>query len=175
MIRVDEAVIIGAGKVAERKAKTLAELGVKVTVIAPEEPEWIREIPDATFIQACVQDPEDLPEADLYITATDDPELNRTLEENLPLVNRVDTPDPKVKFPSILAHRDAIVAVSTGKPRVTRALRMILAEKVRNELKRAGEAPEELREKPLEHTVNVIAGVHRDGSRRNRPTPPRKR
>ncbi|WP_456434756.1 precorrin-2 dehydrogenase/sirohydrochlorin ferrochelatase family protein [Methanopyrus sp.] len=159
-VRVERVVIVGGGRVAERKARTLIDLGVDVTVVAPEEPEWSRDLP-VKFVRRRVEGPEDLPEADLYVVATDDPDLNSRLERELSLVNRVDTSRPKVRFPSVLRCGDAVLAISTGKPRVTRALRMIAAELLGPILKKAAELPEDARKWSLERVIDELTGVRR--------------
>ncbi|WP_457619806.1 precorrin-2 dehydrogenase/sirohydrochlorin ferrochelatase family protein [Methanopyrus sp.] len=159
-VRVERAVVVGGGRVAERKARTLVDLGVDVTVVAPEEPEWVHDLP-VEFVRRRVKGPEDLPEADLYVAATDDPDLNARLEGTLPLVNRVDTSRPKVRFPSVLRSGDAVLAISTGKPRVTKALRMIAAELLGPILRRAAELPEDARRWPLKRVVAELVGIGR--------------
>ncbi|WP_456481459.1 precorrin-2 dehydrogenase/sirohydrochlorin ferrochelatase family protein [Methanopyrus sp.] len=156
-VRIERAVVVGGGRVAERKARTLVDLEVDVTVIAPEEPEWIRDLP-VRFVRRRVEGPEDLPEADLYVVATDDPDLNARLERAFPLVNRVDTPRPKVRFPSVLRSGDTVLAISTGKPRVTRALRMITAELLGPVIRKAAELPEDARKWSLERVINELGG-----------------
>ncbi|AAM02708.1 precorrin-2 dehydrogenase/sirohydrochlorin ferrochelatase family protein [Methanopyrus kandleri] len=157
-VRVERAVIVGGGRVAERKARTLVDLGVDVIVVAPEESEWIRDLP-VRFVRRKVKGPEDLPEADLYVVATDDPDLNARLERALSLVNRVDTPRPKVRFPSVLRSGDAVLAISTGKPRVTKALRMIAAELLGPTLRKAAELSEDARKWSLERVINELEGL----------------
>ncbi|WP_457614833.1 precorrin-2 dehydrogenase/sirohydrochlorin ferrochelatase family protein [Methanopyrus sp.] len=157
-VRVERAVIVGGGRVAERKARTLVDLGIDVTVVAPEEPGWVHGTP-VKFVRRRVEGPEDLPEADLYVAATDDPDLNARLERSLPLVNRVDTPEPEVRFPSVLQSGDAVLAISTGKPRATRALRMIAAELLGPTLRKVAELPEEARKWPLERVVSELVGI----------------
>jgi len=160
VVDVDRAVIVGAGNVARRKARTLVDLGVDVTVVSPDRPDWVDDL-GADHLRRRVESPDDLPEADLYVAATDDPDLNARLESELPLVNRVDVDEPRVRFPSVLRRGDALLAISTGKPRVTRALRMLAAELLGEPLRRAAELPEEAREWSLERVLSELTGLPR--------------
>ncbi len=162
VVRVDRAVVVGAGSVARRKARTLVDLGVDVTVVSPDRPGWVREL-GVDHLRRRVESPEDLPPADLYVAATDDPGLNERLERELPLVNRVDVRNPRVRFPSVLRSGDALLAVSTGKPRVTRALRMLAAELMGELLERAGRLPEEARDWSLDRVISELTGLSRGG------------
>ena len=113
--------VVGGGRVAERKVERLLKSGAKVTVVSPElTPElekWSREkkitwIP-RTFNAA------DAKTAFLTIAATDDETINRLVESNVRtmkrLVNVVDVPEQcNFYVPSIVERGDLMIAISTN-------------------------------------------------------------
>jgi precorrin-2 dehydrogenase / sirohydrochlorin ferrochelatase len=114
-------VVVGGGRVAERKVETLLKYGADVTVIAPEVTPAIEELVEADRIiverRGYVRG--DLTGAFVVICATDSEEINRAVyseaEETGVLVNVVDVP-PLCNFivPSIVRRGGLQIAISTG-------------------------------------------------------------
>jgi precorrin-2 dehydrogenase/sirohydrochlorin ferrochelatase len=127
--------VVGGGKVAERKILNLLRYGCRIHVVSPEltsqleklvSQKKIQRIPEQSLNQA-------MSEASMVIAATDDPAVNgqiasRAKEEGL-LVNAVDQPrDCNFIMPSIVKSGDLQIAISTG------GKSPALAKKIRKEL-----------------------------------------
>ena len=130
-----KALVVGGGKVAQRKIESLLEYGGSVHVIAREltaELEQLRsrkriELLGGEFSEAHLEG------AFLVIAATDDALLNRRVSQEAQkrglLVNAVDQPaDCNFIVPSVLSRGDLLIAVSTsGKsPAFARKVRLEL-------------------------------------------------
>ncbi len=124
-----KAVVVGGGKVAQRKVIALLASGADVTVISPTLTkellksllrERIRHIPR-------VYRKNDLKGAFLVVAATDSPETNRKVSKDAPaLVNVVDVPaECNFISPSVVRRGQLLVAISTGgaSPSCSRAIR----------------------------------------------------
>ncbi len=115
------AVIVGGGKVAQRKARTLAEYGADVVIIEPAVTEELLEL-EADGLATVEQRGYvrgDLEGAFLAVCATDSEEVNRAVyaeaEERGCLVNVVDVPDLcNFIVPSIVKRGGLQIAISTG-------------------------------------------------------------
>lgn len=127
--------VVGGGKVAERKAATLLEYEAHIRLVSPEVTSRISDWAAQNLIElrARMFKPEDLEGIFLVFIATDDPEINNAItmlcREQAILVNAVDDP-PNCDFyvPSILRRNSLCVAISTeGKS-------PLLAAKLRREL-----------------------------------------
>jgi precorrin-2 dehydrogenase/sirohydrochlorin ferrochelatase len=125
-------VIVGGGKVAQRKAKTLAGYGADVVLIAPQvteellqlEADGLATVEQRGYVRG------DLDGAFLAVCATDSEEINRAVyaeaEERGCLVNVVDVPDLcSFIVPSIVRRGSLQIAISTGgaAPTVAKRLR----------------------------------------------------
>ena len=135
-IKNKKCVVVGGGKVAERKIKLLLEKGALVTVISPKitfliEEFWreakISYLPVA-YTSSLLKD------AFLVIAATDDRAVNSRVAEDAnqlgTLVNVVDSPaESSFIMPAILSRGDLTIAVSTaGKsPALARKIKEDLA------------------------------------------------
>lgn len=113
--------VIGAGSVAARKVRMLADFGARVTVVAsrggvPASPEW--DSADVLFHRRPFRDA-DLAGMTLAVAATDDAALNARIaslcrERGVP-VNVVDDPaNCTFIFPAIAKKGPVVAAVSTG-------------------------------------------------------------
>ncbi len=130
-------VVVGGGKVAERKIKVLLEKGALVTVISPKitlliEKLW-RESKIIYLPVNYISSP--LKDTFLVIAATDDRTINSRVAENADrlgiLVNVVDSPaESSFIMPAILSRGDLTIAVSTaGKsPALARKIKEDLAQ-----------------------------------------------
>jgi precorrin-2 dehydrogenase / sirohydrochlorin ferrochelatase len=130
-------VVIGGGRVAERKVETLLKYGADVTVISPEVTPAIEEFVEAdrVIVERRGYVRGDLTGAFVVICATDSEEINRAVyseaEECGVLVNVVDVP-PLCNFivPSIVRRGGLQIAISTGgaAPAVAKRVRKRLQE-----------------------------------------------
>jgi precorrin-2 dehydrogenase/sirohydrochlorin ferrochelatase len=120
-LRDKNVLVVGGGKVAERKILNLLRYGCRIHVVSPEltsqlekliVEEKIQHIPEQSLNQA-------MSEAFMVIAATDDAVVNgqiasRAKEKGL-LVNAVDQPrDCNFIMPSIVKSGDLQIAISTG-------------------------------------------------------------
>jgi precorrin-2 dehydrogenase/sirohydrochlorin ferrochelatase len=116
-----KALVVGGGKVAQRKIETLLEHGASVLVVARELTATLEELRSAKrigflgaeFSEAFADG------AFLVFAATDDASLNRRVSQAAQqrglLVNAVDQPaDCNFIVPSVLSRGDLLIAVSTS-------------------------------------------------------------
>ncbi|WP_018084943.1 precorrin-2 dehydrogenase/sirohydrochlorin ferrochelatase family protein [Desulfurispora thermophila] len=129
--------VVGGGKVAGRKAKTLLECGARIRLVSPqlvpELDELVRRSGDSIFYQARPYQPADLHGVLLVIAATGDVEVNRRIAQECRhrslLVNVVNDPAAGNFFVPATVRRGALtIAVSTaGKsPLLSRYIRQEL-------------------------------------------------
>jgi precorrin-2 dehydrogenase/sirohydrochlorin ferrochelatase len=122
-------VVIGGGKVAERKMGPLLKAGAKVTVISPEITKKIARMKQKKMVQhiARLYRKGDLKEAFLVIAATDSLPVNEQVSRDAPcLVNVVDTPHLcNCIVPSTMIRGPLNIAVSTSgiSPALSRSIR----------------------------------------------------
>jgi precorrin-2 dehydrogenase/sirohydrochlorin ferrochelatase len=120
MLQVDgrPCLVVGGGRVGAQKAAGLVDCGAAVHVIASEVGSEVQELDGLTWDERPYQ-PGDVEGYWLVITATDDPEVNRTVHaeatERRIWVNSADDP-PNCTFtlPSRFRRGPITVAVSTG-------------------------------------------------------------
>jgi precorrin-2 dehydrogenase / sirohydrochlorin ferrochelatase len=127
-------IIIGGGKIAERKVNSLLDTGAKIEVVSPnltqELQKWVKENritwKNKTFT------PEDIQQALLVIAATDQDEINQQVKRSArrdQLVCLVDDPlQSDFILPSILRRGRLTISISTG------GASPILAKKIRHQL-----------------------------------------
>jgi len=113
-----KAVVVGGGKVAERKALTLIKAGADVTVVSPELTKRLRKEKESQRIRHISRTYRsgDLKDTFLVIAATDSPEVNTKVAEEAPaLLNVVDVPS-ECNFiaPSFVKRGALVFAISTG-------------------------------------------------------------
>jgi len=122
-------VVVGGGKVAERKILGLLDTGAKVTVVSPGITKRIeREKQKGRLRHICrAYRKSDLKKAFLVIAATDDRDVNERVSRDAPcLVNVVDVPKLcNFIVPSTMQRGPLTIAVSTGgvSPALARSLR----------------------------------------------------
>ena len=127
-------VIVGGGKVAERKVRGLLESGARVVVVSPEATEELQRLSSVGKIKWAQRPflPEDLQEAFMIFAATDDKDLNqlvRVSAEPHQLVTVVDDPNGSdFHLPSSFQRGRLSIAVSTG------GASPMLAKKIREQL-----------------------------------------
>ncbi|OGR01915.1 MAG: siroheme synthase [Deltaproteobacteria bacterium RIFOXYD12_FULL_50_9] len=130
-------IVIGGGRVAERKVGALLEHGGRITVVSPQlTPELTVLVEKGRiFWQARGYCPGDLVGAFLVIAATDDPDVQQAVhveatERNI-LLNVADVPKwCNFILPAMVRRGDLSISVSTGgkSPALARALRRELEE-----------------------------------------------
>jgi precorrin-2 dehydrogenase/sirohydrochlorin ferrochelatase len=125
-------VVVGGGKVAERKILALLQATADITVISPEITERIRrEKIKGRIRHICRQYKKgDLKKVFLVIAATDSARINEKVSREAPgLVNVVDTPDVcNFIVPSVIKRGPLTIAVSTSgiSPALSRSIRQEL-------------------------------------------------
>ena len=113
-----KAVVVGGGRIAERKVLTLLKSGADVTVISPVlSPRLLKE-KEARSIKHLARRYRkgDLKDSFLVIAATDSPEVNTRIAGEAPcLLNVVDVPgECNFIAPSIVERGQLVFAISTG-------------------------------------------------------------
>lgn len=120
-----ECLVVGGGKIAQRKIETLKEHGAKVTVIAIEITPKIKSIEDIVIIKRAFSE-KDIEGKFLVVASTDNPELNsyivKLCKERKILVNNITSKkDMNLSFMSILEGEDFKIGIS-GKGNPKKAL-----------------------------------------------------
>jgi len=137
-LRERPCVVIGGGRVAERKALSLLEAGADVTVVSPSLTPKLRELAASgkvLHLQKAFEE-KDLAGAFLVIAATDSLEVNsaagRLCRKQHILVNVAAPPEEGCFIvPSVVERGDLLIAVSTGgvSPALSHRIRRELEEK----------------------------------------------
>ncbi len=122
-------IVIGGGKVAERKAFTLLKTGADVTIISPEVTKRIEREKLKGRIKHISRQykKSDSKKTFLIIGATDSQEINKKVSQDAPcLVNVVDSPSLcNFIVPSVIKRGSLIIAISTSgiSPALSKSLR----------------------------------------------------
>lgn len=122
-------VVVGGGKVAERKARDLIKAGARLKVVCPELTPGLERLKAKGAFEHVARDfrKSDLKSALLVIAATSDMDLNRAIaREKTLLVNVVDRPELcNFIVPSTLRRGPLAISVSTSgtSPAMARAIR----------------------------------------------------
>lgn len=138
-LREKTCVVVGGGRVAERKVKNLLEAGARVKVISPKLTEPLARLKTREKIvhYPRAYRPKDLEGAFLTIAATDDRAVNegvfqKATASSIP-VNVVDDPaHSSFIVPSVVKRKDLILAISTSgrSPALARLLRQKLEKEI---------------------------------------------
>lgn len=154
--------VVGGGKVAERKVESLLQAGARVTVVAPEVGAAINALAEADQIEWRRQTYRSGEAGDytLVIAATDSPGVNRSVYrdamQNRVLVNSVDDPEHcSFYVPALVKRGQLLVAVSTSGavPYFARKLRQYLETKLYPGIGRDLERLKKLRSAILRRTA----------------------
>ncbi|MCF6092672.1 bifunctional precorrin-2 dehydrogenase/sirohydrochlorin ferrochelatase [Microaerobacter geothermalis] len=128
-------VVVGGGRVAERKVMTLLDSEAKITVISPTLSAGLVLLSNRFSYYKRTYLPGDVEGAFLVVAATDNREINQQIYEeaktSVPLLNIVDQPELcTFFFPAVMKQGPLQVAVSTGgtSPALARKIRRELAE-----------------------------------------------
>lgn len=132
-------VVVGGGRVAERKVRSLLQVGALVKVISPQLTQSLSRLKERGKIIHSQRSYRsgDLPRAFLAIAATDDRRANervfsQALRQKIP-VNVVDDPaHSSFIVPSLVQKGDLLIAISTSaqSPALARALRQKLQKEI---------------------------------------------
>jgi len=131
-LKGQKAVVVGGGRVAERKVGTLVDAGAVVTVVSPLlTPRLKAAAARGTFRHLRRRYRKtDVNGAFVVVAATDSPEVNSRVASDAPaLCNVVDSADlSNFTVPSSVSRGDLCIAVSTGgvSPALARAIRLEL-------------------------------------------------
>ena len=150
--------VVGGGRVAERKVSSLLDAGASVRVVSLEVTDSLRGLADRGAIELFVREPaaDDLDWARLVIIATDDSDLNARLAAECHarglLVNVVDAP-PLCNFyaPATVTRGPVLITISTGgaSPGLARRLREMVEGLVGEEYGHLAELMGELRDEAM--------------------------
>ena len=146
--------VVGGGKVAQRKVEKIQPFGPQVTVCAPVINEELCLFPGIKTLKVPFSE-QMLDEADMVIAATDNPELNHKIsglcrERKIP-VNVVDDREfCSFVFPALITRGSLTIGVSTG------GASPLAARKVKEIIERA--LPDHL-EETLEHLESIRPAV----------------
>ncbi|HLE41947.1 MAG TPA: bifunctional precorrin-2 dehydrogenase/sirohydrochlorin ferrochelatase [Nitrospirota bacterium] len=137
-VRERPCVVIGGGRVAERKALSLLEAGADVTVVSPSLTPKLSELSGSGKIRHLQKlfEEKDLSGAFVVIAASGSPEVNSAVgrlcrKKNI-LVNVAAPPEESCFIvPSVVERGDLVIAVSTGgaSPSLSRKVRQELEER----------------------------------------------
>lgn len=113
-------VIIGGGKIAERKIKALLDTGAHIKVVSPEMTIKLKNLAEANLITWAKKhfSSEDIEGAKLVIAATDSKQINLKVKNSAShetLVSLVDNPEHSdFQLPSVLRRGKLSLAISTS-------------------------------------------------------------
>lgn len=137
-LKTRRVLVIGGGKVAERKIRTLVDAGARAKVISPDLTPALRRMVRRGIIRwvARTVRRSDIYRADIVIAATSDSKVNRKIslwsKKQKALVNVVDNPGSSDFIsPALLRKRGIVIAVYTDgkKPVLSRDLKNFLKER----------------------------------------------
>jgi precorrin-2 dehydrogenase/sirohydrochlorin ferrochelatase len=121
LVRGRRVVVVGGGRIAARKIASLLDVGAAVEVVAPEACDEVRAWADAKRVVLHERPfrPDDIRDAWLAFTATDDPATNAAVHEAGEAarvwVNSADDPDNcSFTLMSVIRRSDIVVSVGTG-------------------------------------------------------------
>ena len=136
------ALVVGGGKVAQRKVETLLECGASISIVSKELTHELKQLIEDSEVRFLGEELKDefFDDAFIVIAATDDKDLNHNVSERARdrglLVNAVDQPaDCNFIVPSIVKKGDLLIAISTsGKsPALSKKIRKRLEVQFGNE------------------------------------------
>ena len=151
--------VVGGGKVAARKIRTLLEFDARITVIADRALQQVRDLREAGKIRMYegIGFEAELDGAFLAVAATSDRELNNRVYNqckirNIP-VNVADCPDEcTFVFPAVVKRGDVVVGVTSSgaSPALTRSIRERIEQVFPADFQQAVEAIRDARNRVME-------------------------
>lgn len=137
-IKNKKCVVIGGGKVAERKIKTLLKYGADITLISPETTESLREIIQKGKIKYIKKkySKKDLRDAVIVVAATSDSKVNSQIQKEAKfLINCVEQKESfeesnNVEYivPAVFEKENLKIAISTEFPALSKTIKKELNE-----------------------------------------------
>lgn len=124
-----KAVVVGGGKVAERKARSLINAGAALKVISPDITENLRKLKEKGLIKHIKRNYKrgDLKDAFIVVAGTSSAEINLKIAQEAPhLVNVIDAPsEGNFIVPSLVRRGPLTIAISTegASPAISKAVR----------------------------------------------------
>lgn len=113
--------VVGGGRIALRRVKTLLKFGPEILIIAPLVEEELRELEDQGRIRIRQRQyrPEDICGADIVLAATDDQDLNRNIwkscrEQKISVNIADDKSLCDFYFPSVVMTEDVVIGINSG-------------------------------------------------------------
>lgn len=144
--------IVGGGRIAAHKAEKMKPFGAKITIIAPDIMDKLKQDP-AFLCEERAFVPEDIRDCAFVIAATDDRELNHRIsalcQEKGILVNVVDDKDYcGFLFPSLVKEGKLTAGISTAgaSPQIAAELRSRMARELPNQMEEILDYLESIRE-----------------------------
>jgi len=156
-----KAVILGGGKVAERKVRLLLQAGADVTLISPDITAHLRKLVNRGLLQHIERTYRegDLKNAFIVIAGTSSSVINRKIaREARHLINVVDMPsEGNYIVPSILKRGPLTIAISTegSSPAISRAIRKELERHYSTEFALYLKFVERVRKKAMKDIVHA--------------------
>ncbi len=136
--------VVGAGKIAARRIRTLLDFAGKITVTAPQIEEEILSMAGKGPIQLRkkIFEESDLEGADMVLAATNDPDVNKTIgvlcrEKGIPVNVSHDKTLCDFYFPGIVQKENVVVGVTASGSDHSQAKRV--TEKIREALDEMGD------------------------------------
>lgn len=142
-LKEKECVVIGGGKIADRKIETLIKFAAKITVVSPEISESIalKIIKGQLFYNKRNYQKTDIEYAFLVIAATSEKSLNEKIYQDATdlgvFVNVVDNPEKcTFLFPSVIQRDDLVIGISTSGsyPALSKSIRKKIETLILNDL-----------------------------------------
>lgn len=137
-IKGKKCVVIGGGKVAERKIKTLLKYGADITVVSPDITEKLKKIIQKGKIKYLKKNysKQDLKDAFLVVAATSDSKVNSQIQKDAKfLINCVDKKENfeesnNVEYivPAVFEKENLKIAISTEFPALSKTIKKELNE-----------------------------------------------
>jgi siroheme synthase-like protein len=155
LVRGRRVVVVVAGRIAARKIEPLLDLGADVVVVTPDVGDEVGAWAEAgrMSVRERAFVPEDLDDAWLAVTATDDPAVNAAVhaagEARRVWVNSADDPaNCSFTLMSIVRRADVVVAIGTGgrSPALAAWLKQVVTEEIGPEYETLLELLSEARE-----------------------------
>jgi precorrin-2 dehydrogenase/sirohydrochlorin ferrochelatase len=154
-IKDKEVVVIGGGKVAERKVRTLCKAGAKVKIVSPKITAYLKKLKKTGRLKHIDRSYRkgDLKNAFIVIACTPSEEINKKIARDAPnLVNVTDTPSAgNFIVPSVVKRGHLTIAISTGgiSPAAAKTIRKELEKLYGEEFARYLRLLEKIRKKAL--------------------------
>lgn len=137
-IKNKKCVVIGGGKVAERKIKTLLKYGADITLVSPETTESLRDIIQKGKIKYIKKNysKKDLKDAVIVVAATSDSKVNSQIQKDAKfLINSVEQKESfeesnNVEYivPAVFEKENLKIAISTEFPALSKTIKKELNE-----------------------------------------------